>query len=473
MRAPYPGMDRKVCPDLASMQRLFDSGSFSWTGYYFAPTHAAPGKDRSWMGQRATLVEQGWGLAPIYWGFQQDDNHVANWANEDDARVQARADSLEAAMVAFQEGFPDNTTIFLDVEASLTPSTGSFVAYVDEWLANLPTVALQMPNHGTPPQFFPGIYLHRRDITDDTYGAEAANATRWLVGGPAVNGVDALDPWGWPKTPKPDDVGEPCSMWQWGLGVVLERRGNIQVGYRFTDYDGIVREVLNDLDYDSSWTPDPSRTSGDGVINDVMSVSSLTTGSTILGGTDAAVLVRLSKPAARPLGVDVVVTDGKHSVRSHLAPGDREVRVVVPTDPVDIETMVKYSARTEWWRFSREHAGMTSLAEPPAHFTTITLRPPRILHFTISPKVKVNEKGSGTVVLEGIPTSDYRVQLRSASKVNDHMLLKDVPADVAFASEQATFEFKGAWGTRDGVTATIQALFWGGNTVANSTVLSE
>src|SRR4051795_1882709 len=67
---PKPGMDCQYYPGDKLMQQVFDSGAFSWTGFYLlAPNHS----DAGWMAARGILVEQGWGLLPIYLGQMRKD----------------------------------------------------------------------------------------------------------------------------------------------------------------------------------------------------------------------------------------------------------------------------------------------------------------------------------------------------------------------------------------------------------------
>ena len=82
------------------LQRLFESGSFTWTGFYLAPTNRSTKLPTSWMTRRAVLVDQGWGLAPLYAGYQQDDKVVAKWTKKSQGEAQAVKDCLDAAQLA-------------------------------------------------------------------------------------------------------------------------------------------------------------------------------------------------------------------------------------------------------------------------------------------------------------------------------------------------------------------------------------
>jgi hypothetical protein len=76
------------------------------------------------MSKRQTLVNQGWGLLPIYVGRQADSDHL-------DAPT-GLADADEAVSLAVSNAFPLNTTIYLDVETGL-PLTSSYLNYVTSW----------------------------------------------------------------------------------------------------------------------------------------------------------------------------------------------------------------------------------------------------------------------------------------------------------------------------------------------------
>jgi hypothetical protein len=466
-RKGYPGSKTK--PDHALMQRLFESGSFCWTGYYFAPTRSAVRKTATWMGKRALLAEQGWGIAPIYWGFQQNDTPVKSWTVKV-AKQEAALDVQDAVQLAYDEGFEDRTVIYLDVESTGIATTKAYVAYVQEWVHLLSNTQPVVSGTGAAPQYFPGVYVGVQVISSGKFGQAVGNAERWLCGGtPPVGGP--LDSLGLPMTPNPSDAGEPAQMWQYAMDATV----TANVGYQFTDYQGTKHLLPGALDYDTSSVPDPSGQDR-GQINEVIAVAMHLYGGSLLGGTeDAQVRVILDRPAARPLGVDVVVTDGTRTQSAHVAPRATEVICPVPTDAVDQLTMVTYSARTAWWAFARAHreAVAAGTVEPAAHFTTATVRPPAVISFTIPPKVKVKERVRGEIVLDGVPTMNYRVLLFNEDKVNGNYLLEDVPAEISFTSDRASFYFKGAYGTSGGLTAQILARFPAGSRPATTAVYDK
>jgi len=466
-RRGYPGPTTK--PDHALMQRLFESGSFCWTGYYFAPTRAAGAKTATWMGKRDLLAEQGWGIAPIYWGFQQDDTPVKSWTVMA-AKQEAALDVQDAVQLAHDEGFEDRTVIYLDVESTGVATTREYVAYVQEWVRLLSRAQPVVTGTGTIPQYFPGVYIGVQAITSGRFGQAVGNAERWLCGGaPPAGGP--LDNLGLPKTPDPSDAGEPAQMWQYAMDATVAAN----VGYQFADYKGKKHALAGALDYDTSWVPDPSG-QGRGQINDVAAVAMHAHGGSLLGGAeDAQVRVVLDRPAATPLGVDVVVSDGTRNKTAHVPPGATEVVCPIPTDAVDQLSVVTFSARTAWWAFGRAHrqAVAAGTVEAAAHFITASVRPPTVKSFTIPPKVKEKERVRGEIVLDGVPTMNYRVQLFNESKVNGRYLLEDVPAEISFSSDRASFYFKGAYGTSGGLTAQILARFPYGSRPATTAVFDK
>lgn len=58
----YAGMDTSIYPGDAVMAHLKDLTNLVWTGFYLGPAPSHP--NASWMDRRATLIAQGWGLAP-------------------------------------------------------------------------------------------------------------------------------------------------------------------------------------------------------------------------------------------------------------------------------------------------------------------------------------------------------------------------------------------------------------------------
>ncbi len=72
--AVYYGIDLSPYPGDQVMQAWWNDSPFCYTGFYLGPT--AYHSDTSFMSKRQTLVNQGWGLLPIYVGRQADSEHL-------------------------------------------------------------------------------------------------------------------------------------------------------------------------------------------------------------------------------------------------------------------------------------------------------------------------------------------------------------------------------------------------------------
>ena len=107
--AVYYGIDLSPYPGDQVMQAWWNDSPFCYTGFYLGPT--AYHSDTSFMSKRQTLVNQGWGLLPIYVGRQADSEHLDT--------PTGIADADEAVSLAVSNAFPLNTTIYLDVETGL------------------------------------------------------------------------------------------------------------------------------------------------------------------------------------------------------------------------------------------------------------------------------------------------------------------------------------------------------------------
>ena len=105
--APYLGFDRNDYPGDNSLASL--RATFSYTGYWL---NNPPGATRnSWAGKRNTLLAHGFGFLVLFNGrLDKELKASPNPANL------GHADAAGAAQSASTEGFPKDTTIFLDVE---------------------------------------------------------------------------------------------------------------------------------------------------------------------------------------------------------------------------------------------------------------------------------------------------------------------------------------------------------------------
>ena len=77
------------------------------------------------MNKRQVLVNQGWGLMPIYVGRQADSEHLNAATGKQEAD--------DAMNLATSAGFTNNITIYLDVETAF-PLTSNYLSYVTAWV---------------------------------------------------------------------------------------------------------------------------------------------------------------------------------------------------------------------------------------------------------------------------------------------------------------------------------------------------
>ena len=116
----YAGFDRADCPDLATMARLKTETNLVWCGYYL---HAPSQPASTWIGKRAALVAQGWGLAPIFVGQQ-----VAGPGSRVNTAGQGTVDGRAACADMTAEGFPTGSYVYLDLEVPMPPWQEGYVS---------------------------------------------------------------------------------------------------------------------------------------------------------------------------------------------------------------------------------------------------------------------------------------------------------------------------------------------------------
>jgi uncharacterized protein YraI len=173
--SPYPGDD--------AMQAWWDDSPFYYTGFYLGPAPYHP--DVSFMDKRQVLLDQGWGLMPIYVGRQADSWYLN--------APTGTADADDAVNLAASAGFPQGTTIFLDIETAW-PLTDSYLDYVTAWVKEI-----QGKGYGA------GIYCNADNagqIRDALPGAVEFWAAHYTGHGlpsstpsPAGSGVSFADAW--------------------------------------------------------------------------------------------------------------------------------------------------------------------------------------------------------------------------------------------------------------------------------------
>jgi hypothetical protein len=152
---------------------MHPTSPYYWSGYYLlAPCH----RDPSWTGKYATLNAMGWGVTAIYVG-QQDwtqipapppnravDPETAPSAATSGALVtcsasllsvdQGLGEAADAVQKLIADGFPLQSTVFLDVEF-VTTVTPALLDYYRGWIRGVLTDA----------RYVPGVYAAKSNAT--------------------------------------------------------------------------------------------------------------------------------------------------------------------------------------------------------------------------------------------------------------------------------------------------------------------
>jgi hypothetical protein len=133
----FLGFDRNEYPGEAALPLL--RRSYSFAGYWLSPP---PGeKSNSWTGKRSVMQSQGFGFLLLYQGRTS-----GQLPYKKDSIEAGLADARAAAAAARQDGFPEDSVIFLDVEEGGRFFNG-YHAYLRSWAESL-----------TKEKFRPGIY---------------------------------------------------------------------------------------------------------------------------------------------------------------------------------------------------------------------------------------------------------------------------------------------------------------------------
>lgn len=119
----FAGFDRSDYPGDAIMAWLKANTNLVWCGFYLrAPSHP----DQSWVGARASLVAQGWGLAPVYVGQE-----TMGPGSHNVTPAQGTNDGKDACARMAATGFPAGSFVYLDLE---NPDPVHQSAYVAAWI---------------------------------------------------------------------------------------------------------------------------------------------------------------------------------------------------------------------------------------------------------------------------------------------------------------------------------------------------
>jgi peptidoglycan hydrolase-like protein with peptidoglycan-binding domain len=221
--AGHAGIDTSVYPGDDVMDHLKNTTNLVWTGFYLGPAPSHP--NTSWMTRRARLVQQGWGLAPIYVGQQESGGPGSHDVNG----TQGEADGAQAVELATQAEFPAGSILYLDIERG-GPISAPMRQYLERWCARVAAAG-----------FRPGAYLSHTSAA--SAHAAVPNLELWVFRIRSADvGVEKDPPF---RTDPPSDSGIAEALaWQWAQNCRIPKPGG---------------RLLVDVDVASS--ADPSRVS--------------------------------------------------------------------------------------------------------------------------------------------------------------------------------------------------------------------
>src|SRR5258708_7187160 len=205
----FPGFDTSAYPGDQAMTIWNDSSPYIFVAYYLiAPCHH---QNPPWMGHRATLVDMGWNLLPVYVGQQVAG--VSPCKSSILTAAQGEADALDADSKMASEGFSPGSFVYLDVARTDIVPAG-LAAYITAWISKLVSGG-----------FSPGVYCHKHNANDVRAAVLAGlpdppvtNPRFWIVGG--VTSHFNID------TSKPPDAGVSfANVWQCPASVNLTFSG--------------------------------------------------------------------------------------------------------------------------------------------------------------------------------------------------------------------------------------------------------
>src|SRR5690242_21532661 len=105
----FAGFDSSAFPGLNVTAWLKANTNFVWCSFYLGPAPSHP--DAGWMPNRSALVQQGWGIAPLYVGQQ-----VTGPGSKHPSHAQGGADGVDAIALMNSAGFSPGHFVYLDLE---------------------------------------------------------------------------------------------------------------------------------------------------------------------------------------------------------------------------------------------------------------------------------------------------------------------------------------------------------------------
>ena len=217
----HAGFDISGFPGAAEMSWLRQNTNLVWCGYYLGPAPSHGGT--SWMGQRATLAGQGWGIAPLYVGQQ-----VTGPGSHNSSLAQGHVDGSDAVTLLRAEGFPAGSSVYLDLENG-PPFVQAQQDYVAGWVDTVKGAGFQ-----------PGVYCSH--LLAEAVHALRSDARIWAFK------VSTNAPHPVPGTNFPDD--HPAGSGYTGA-FIWQLGQNCQITLPGAPLSSLT------VDLDSAVTPDP------------------------------------------------------------------------------------------------------------------------------------------------------------------------------------------------------------------------
>jgi hypothetical protein len=225
----FPGFDIANFPGMAAMNAWkYPSSPFRWTGYYLpAPCH----RDTTWAGQYGSLAASGWGVAAIYVGQQDwtqipaDRAPLLTRASQSVATgelvtcsasllstAQGQSEASDAIARMRADGFPDKSTVFLDVEF-VNAVTPALLDYYRAWIGGV-----LADGH-----YVPGVYAAKSNA-QTLY--DAAVAVYRSIGRSDAPPFWIASSTNFALSRRPSDVGlSYAQLWQGGFDVKQSYNG--------------------------------------------------------------------------------------------------------------------------------------------------------------------------------------------------------------------------------------------------------
>jgi hypothetical protein len=244
----YLGFDRNTYPGNASLKALRQT--FSYTGYWL--NHPPGEKTNTWTGRRAAVESAGFGFLVLFNG-----RLYAELKSAARATKLGNSDAQAAAAAARREGFPAQTTIFLDQEQGgrMLPEQK---AYIYAWVDAVTAAGFRAGIYcsGIPAKDDDNV-VTAEDIRENAGGRQIVY---WAINdacppapgctfplnhppSPAQSGVSFAEVWQFAQSPQRKDVAAQCSNYS--------RDGNCYP-------PGIAAAQQLHIDLNTATSPDPS-----------------------------------------------------------------------------------------------------------------------------------------------------------------------------------------------------------------------